>query len=199
MAKEDRILDGKRWETLPARNSREEVVPYKRRVRVVPLIEEPYGVRDDIFFSTMNRTDWKAMKHLGEKLGVVQSILFGNRETPQQRVLKSKSDSPESGFEKANPKPVNNRHYRPDHPRLRNEEFLEALRVFIADIRWKTRGIFYSEWSGSDTTTKGRRIIPSMKPEPEVMVDSPEVKIVKPESGPPVSLPFGLRTSPELW
>ena len=193
------MLDGKRWEILPARHSREEVVPYKRRVPVVPLIEEPYGVKDDNFFSTMNRTDWGATKHLEETLGVVLSIVFGKRGAPLKRVLKPKSNSPEGGFEKANPKAVNDRHYRPDHPRFRNEEFLQALRVFIADIRWKTRGIFYSEWSGSDTKTQGRRIIPSTKPDPEVKVETPEVKIVKPESGPPVSLPFGLRASPKLW
>jgi len=38
-----------------------------------------------------------------------------------------------------------------------------------------------------------------MTPDPEVKVNSPEVKIVKPESGVLVALPFGLKASPKLW
>ena len=200
-ATRDLFLDGTRWEALPALGPREEVVPYKRRVPEVPLIQERYGVKDDNFFSTMNRTDGRATKYLKEKLGVVLNIVFGKRElAPLKRVLTPKNNSPGGGFEKAKPKQVpNNRHFRPEHPRWRNPELFENLWVLIADIRWKTRGIFYSELSESDTKTKGRRILPFTKPDPEVEVVAPEGKIVRQQSGPPVSLPFGLRASPKLW
>ena len=180
-ATKDLVLDGKRWEALPALRPREEVVPYKRRVPEVPLIQERYGVQDDNFFSTMNRTDGRATKYLKETLGVVLNIVFGKRElAPLKRVLKPKNNSPGGGFEKAKPNQVpNNRHFRPEHPRWRDPELLEDLWVLIADIRWKTRGIFYSELSESETKTKGRRILPFTKPDPEVEVVTPEGKIVK--------------------
>jgi len=41
--------------------------------------------------------------------------------------------------------------------------------------------------------------MPSMAPEPEVKVKTPEVKVVPPEPGVPVTLPSGMKESPKLW
>ena len=96
---------------------------------------EPYEIGDENYFATLNRTDAKAMKHLKEKPGVVRDIVFNmNMGPPGMRMGKPGSDSPEGGVNRTTLKVVTDRHYRPEHPRKRNENFLEELCFLISEI-----------------------------------------------------------------